>query len=428
MFACVLGFVLFKRFYRDIGDIFFMFVSIGTIFSAYYNQLSLKKDPVIITLCLSPIIPILSWTNSKLQIPGLAQETPSPFFFYDFFFFWFIAYWTKGNNKRIAAILFTYCLSVIGIYISHSADFFGELSSGFHGARIDFNVVNAQYTSLFAGFGLIAATFLFIVKINFDSKKEALKKTISLALFGFFALIVIITQSRQVWLALVICLLLLPLAQMLMSSSGVSKRAVLITYLVMAVFITALSSLEIVKNRIADEKPTLVQLLNMEFKTLSDDSSIGLRIQLWQEGWEWIKQRPILGSGEDARELVIKKADSLPATVRASFTHLHNSHIETVLSFGLLGAALVYFLMLWPPVSVVACSAPPVKKTWRAFAFIIAIFWLTVNGFESYFYSSDGIYNFSVFYGVIYSFRFLPSQAHKDPYQEELRKKYFCQT
>lgn len=419
MFVCVLGFVLFKRFYRDLGDVFFFFAVIGTLLSVYYSARPVRKDPIVIAFFISLVIPVLSWANSKLQIPELAKASPSPFFFYNFFFFWFIAYWTQGKNERIAAILFAYCLGVLGIYISHSADFFGELVNGLRGVRIDFSVVNAQHTSLFAGFGLIAAVFLFIVKVDLRLKPEILKKTIATAFIVFFTLIVIVTQSRQVWLALIACLFLTPLAYTIISRSRTSTRAILISYLAFALMIAAASSLDIVNDRLAAEKPTLTKIVNLEFDAVPDSTSIGVRIHLWLEGWEWIRQRPILGSGEDARELVISESDSLPEFVRASFTHLHNSHIETILSFGAVGAALVYFLILWPPFSTVVLSTTPVKKTWKAFSLIVPIFWLTVNFFESYFYAANGLYIFSVFFGIIYSFRFVPPKSATDTTQEK---------
>ena len=411
MFVCVLGFVLFKRFYRDLGDVFFFFVVIGTLFSIYYNARTVRRDPIVIAFFISLIIPVLSWINSTIQIPELAKASPSPFFFYNFFFFWFVAYWTQGKNERIAAILFAYCLSVLGIYVGHSTNFFGELIHGLHGGRIDFGVVNAQHTSLFAGFGLISAVFLFLVKTELTFKLGIVKKAIATALIVFFVLIVVVTQSRQVWLALIACLFLTPLAYTAISRSQTSKRTILISYAVFALMILAASSLDIVNKRLAAEKSTLTKIVNLEFNSVPDTTSIGVRIHLWLEGWEWIKQRPILGSGEDARELVISESDSLPEFVRADFTHLHNSHIETILSFGVVGAALVYFLIIWPPMFTTMSSAPPTKKTWKAFSLIIPIFWLTVNFFESYFYAANGLYIFSVFFGIIYSFRFASTES-----------------
>src|SRR5690554_2376216 len=152
MVICILGFVLFKRLYRDMGDLFFFVAFLGTIVSIAYNIKKLRKDPVFIAFFLSLLIPTLSWLNSRFSIPDLALPTPSPFFFYSFFMFWFIAYWTRGNQNIIAAILTAYILSVIGIFVTDSNNFINEISSGMNGSRIDFNVVNAQHTSLFSGF------------------------------------------------------------------------------------------------------------------------------------------------------------------------------------------------------------------------------------------------------------------------------------
>ncbi len=424
MFTCVLGFVVFKRLYRDLGDVFIFIAVLGTFASAYYNFRPVKKDPVVIAFFLSLIVPVLSWLNSKIHIPDLAKDSPSPFFFYDFFFFWFIAYWTNGKNTRIAAILLGYCVSVLGLYISHSPDFLGEIERGLSGLRVDFNLVNAQHTSLFAGFGFISAAFLFIVKLNLPLKLEILKKTVCAMLLAFFTLTIVITQSRQVWLALFACLLFAPLVHKLISYSRVSTRSTVLTYLLLALVVVAVSNLDIVKKRVTTEESTITKIVNLDLESVKDSGSIGLRVHLWLEAWDWIGERPVLGSGEDARELVISESEDLPESVRTTFTHLHNSHLETLVSFGLVGAALIYFLLFWPPAFATMAS---VKKTWKAFSLIILIYWLTVNCFESYFYSANGVFLFSVFYGVIYSFRFTQPEATKDHYLDNPRRKYFCQ-
>ena len=427
MFACVLGFVLFKRFYRDLGDVFIAVAVLGTIASAYYNFRLVRKDPIFIAFFVSLLVPVISWVNSKVQIPDLAKDSPAPFLFYDFFFFWFIAYWTQGKTVRIAAILLAYCAGILGIYLSHSPDIFAEIERGLRGARVDFGLVNAQHTSLFAGFGFIASAFLFIVRLNLPLKYEVIKKSAAAMLLAFFTLVIVISQSRQVWLGLLACLVFAPLALKLIDPLRVSTRSTVLTYLVFAVMIGGLSTLDIVERRISAEKATITKLVDLDLESISDSGSIGLRLHLWSEAWDWIKQRPLLGSGEDARELVISQSEDLPDFVRSDFTHLHNSHVETVVSFGLVGAALVYFVLLWPPLFTASTTSVPVKKTWKAFSLMVPIFWLTVNCFESYFYAANGAFIFAVFYGVIYSFQFGPKHSIADQLAEPPRKKYFCQ-
>lgn len=98
MIACVVGFVFFKRFYRDLGDVFIFLVVLGTLFSVYYNFRSIRKDPIFIAFFISIIIPVISWANSKIQIPELAKDLPSPFLFYDFFFL--LVYFILDSGKK----------------------------------------------------------------------------------------------------------------------------------------------------------------------------------------------------------------------------------------------------------------------------------------------------------------------------------------
>lgn len=406
MFFCVVGFVLFKRLYRDIGDIFIFFVFLGTAISIYRNFRIIKKDPIFIAFFISLFIPIFSWINSKVQIPEFAREHPNPFFFYDFFFFWFIAYWTKGENWRIAVILAAYCLTAIGIYITHSDSFFDELMLGLQGRRVDFNVVNAQYTSLFAGFGLISSAFLYVVKTGFSKNLETTRKIAALGLSAFFIVVIIITQSRQVWLALVVCLFCAPLVNKLIFGSRVKTGTLISVYVVLALITFGAANVETVHKRLEAESSSIIRIANLDLDSVEAAGSVGLRIHLWSEALVWISERPFLGSGEEARRTVIQESSSLPNAVRTTFTHLHNSHLETLLSFGVVGAALVYFLICWPVIYTTMFSAAAHRRTWTAFSFIVVIFWLTVNCFESYFYSSNGIFVFAVFYGIIYSFRF----------------------
>lgn len=406
MITCILGFVLFKRFHRDIGDIFFFVAFLGTVASIAFNFQKIKKDPIFIAFFVSLVIPILSWINSRIAIPDLALSGPSPFFFYTFFVFWFIAYWTRGNQNIIAAILAAYIVGVIGIFITDSNDFIGEIISGIHGTRIDFNVVNAQHTSLFSGFGLIASIFLFLA--NVDAKKiyRQMISSASIIFFLFFLLITIITQSRQVWVSLLLCFIAAPLVLKLLPQSRMSTRGVVIAYTALTLSLVMLSTSDIVTKRVESEANKIKEAAMLDLASIPTAGSVGIRIHFWMEAWPWFKSRPLLGSGENARELVISESPNFSKSIKANFTHLHNSHVETLISFGLLGAALVYFLIFFPTITMLRKPRSTVGNTWKVFGVTITIFWMTVNCFESFFFASNGIYVFSVFYGIIYSFQF----------------------
>jgi len=417
MVACILGFVLFKRLYRDPGDLFFIIAFIGTVASIFYNFEKIKKDPIFIAFFISLAIPTLSWINSILAIPELAMPTPSPFFFYNLFIFWFIAYWTRGNTNIICGVLIAYCISTLGIFISNSNDFLAEISAGIHGSRIDFNVVNAQHTSLFAGFGLIASIFLLLVKTDANKQLKIIKALVSVGLFSFFLLITIITQSRQVWLSLLLCFLMAPLTLRLLPHSRISTRTMAISYAMLALLLVALSTTDIVSQRIEAETNSLKNIATLDLDSIPDSGSIGLRINFWLEAWEWFKERPLLGSGENARALVILESEHFSQHIKSNFNHLHNSHVESLVSFGLVGTVFLYFLIFLPTAKILKSPRQVTGNTWKIFATTVTIFWITVNGFESFFFNWNGIYVFSVFFGIIYSFQFKERRPANSPEQ-----------
>lgn len=406
MITCILGFVLFKRFHRDIGDAFFIIVFLGTVASVAFNFRKTKKDPIFITFFVSLLVPTLSWLNSRIAIPDLALPAPSPFFFYSFFIFWFIAYWTRGNQNIIAAILTAYILGVIGIFITESNDFIGEIVSGIHGTRIDFNIVNAQHTSLFSGFGLIASIFLFAAKVDANKVYRRIISSASIIFFLFFLLITIISQSRQVWVSLLLCFVAAPLILRLLPQSRMSTKGIVIAYTALTLSLVMLSTSDIVSKRFESEANKIKEAATLDLASIPAAGSVGIRIHFWMEAWPWFKDRPLLGSGENTRELVISESPNFSDTIKSNFNHLHNSHVETVISFGLLGAALVYFLILFPTINILKKPRSMVRNTWKIFAVSITIFWVIVNCFESFFFAWNGIYVFSVFYGIIYSFQF----------------------
>lgn len=149
----------------------------------------------------------LSWVASRQFVPDYALKYPSVKSMAYLFFFLGLAYWLKGDPRRIVITLLTFCLGVIFTFAYHSS-FFSIVETGLDGARVDFNYRNAQHGSLIAG-----ACFLFFVLLLLTSKfrKRALGNAgilLGILLFGVFS---VILQSRQSWLAISASLAILPL-------------------------------------------------------------------------------------------------------------------------------------------------------------------------------------------------------------------------
>jgi len=84
---------------------------------------------------------------------------------------------------------------------------------------------------------------------------------------------------------------------------------------------------------------------------------------------------------------------------------LHNSHLSILISYGLAGSTLVYFVMLYPLFSM-ACRRKEGGGLWLVFSGSTMIAWMVINSFESFFFLWDGVYVYTVMMAVPYSFFF----------------------
>ncbi|WP_309045800.1 O-antigen ligase family protein [Marinobacter sediminicola] len=412
MLACVVLFILFKRSYRDIGDVALGLLVLGTLYHAFKAGHHMKTDAYPRLFLISLIVPTASWLNSTLFIPELALPTPSPFSLYTFFIFWFLAYWIQGNEQRIALVLLAYCCGALLLFITAPAELTEELNRAASGVRVSFGLRNAQHTSLIAAFGLLASIFLMFSNTHLSRRLEIIKKLVSLLFIAIFIAITIAAQSRQAWLPIAICVGLAPALLKATGTIQIRIAPMVILYALIGIIGALATNLDVVQNRASAESSTLSKITHGDISEIPNDTSIGIRIHSWFEASHWIAERPVFGNGEDIKEDVIVAAESLPGWVRSEFKHLHSSHIETLLSYGIVGATLIYFIIIFPVARIIREKKGAEGAKWVIFSIFTLIIWLTINTFESFFYMWDGIYVFTVFYGVIYSFSF-SSEKHE---------------
>src|SRR5690606_10590631 len=103
-----------------------------------------------------------------------------------------------------------------------------------------------------------------------------------------------------------------PLANKLIFGSHVKLKAIISAYLVLCLITLGAFNVDTVQKRLDSESSALSKIANFDLDSVQASGSVGLRIHLWSEAWEWIKERPILGSGEESRQLVIRESATLP--------------------------------------------------------------------------------------------------------------------
>lgn len=408
MLVCLFGYALLKSASRVNGDVFQSFFAFGTLLALYVERRHIFKDKMLITLFLALILQVLSWINATIQIPQLAQPTPDLGNLANMFFFVFIAYWLKGQRKSVYLLWFLMLIGFILSFYIHSNNFIQDLMNGSHGQRIDFNVNNAQHPALWSGIAFLLLSYFSIkhIYLAFQSNKtrKHLLISIFLTIFNlFFIFIIFATQTRQIFLGLIIASIVGPISYVLIQKNRPSWKLIWSLILISVIALFAISNIPSLERRTVNEENTYEALLSGDINKVPYNSS-GIRINIWYEALGWIKERPILGSDQDVRDDVISLSTHIPKHIRNTINHLHNSFVEITLSYGILGLAIILFMFYWLLHSTAKLVPLGEFNEARLFALLFIIYWFVVNNFESYLFSTTGLLVHNIMFGSIYTF------------------------
>ena len=396
IFLNILGYTLFKDSIQLIADVCQTIIVLATLMAFYVERAFFTRNRVFQLLCLALVVQSLSWVASRQFVPDYALKYPSVKSMAYLFFFLGLAYWLKGDPRRIVITLLTFCLGVIFTFAYHSS-FFSIVETGLDGARVDFNYRNAQHGSLIAG-----ACFLFFVLLLLTSKFRKLSLgnagiLLGILLFGVFS---VILQSRQSWLAISASLAILPL---LGGGEHWPRRKVVLTYAILLMTMLALYQVSFIRERLLAgfvHQGDVHAILTGNWNEVRD-FSIGVRLKTWLEAIQWFLAHPFFGTGYGSQSLVITLSKTLPDYITREFRHLHNSNMETLVCWGVAGFLVLYGTLFSVLRQVLCC--PVSSRFIKMLAISFILYWLIINNFESFFYMRSGQWVFSVFMGAIYS-------------------------
>uniref|UniRef100_UPI000C861647 O-antigen ligase family protein n=1 Tax=Vibrio splendidus TaxID=29497 RepID=UPI000C861647 len=137
------------------------------------------------------------------------------------------------------------------------------------------------------------AALLAIISFSLSLKGANLKSRI-LPVMAFFLYLppIILSETRGIWLAFTISLMILVIIKCL-TTSPTKKQ--LFHSLIITIFLTSLASY-IFKNQISERYSNTVQEIH-QIKNDDFNTSFGLRLQMWELAPELFEQNPIIGHG-----------------------------------------------------------------------------------------------------------------------------------
>lgn len=429
MLIAIYGYALFSIPVDKIGAFCRAVLLVGSLGIFVFHHKNLFKDPMLLMLGLAIISSIVSWISSLIYVHQFAKHLPEIDKLARLFIFIPIAYWLRGKPKSIYLMLVLFMISFIWGVINNP-NFVSELMDGLNGTRVDFDIKNAQYTSMFSGICLIISTFgLYQIILQRKFFSHNLMTIISFSfLFSsaiFFFIITIITQSRMVYLALFIIIVLLPFLYKISFNTATYKNIFL--YYITVISLCAVSAYfayPLIAPRLGQEETSAItDALEFDFNNIPM-SSAGIRLNSWIEATHWISQYPLFGIGSRGSAIVIITSQLFAERIDEAYgtliglRHLHSFHMDTLVCYGFFGFFVLngtYFVMLNSLIRL--RKLIPYSNYWIMMALCIVVYWLTINGFESFNYRTYGVLTHNIFMAAFYTFaltnRLFPHDAEE---------------
>lgn len=332
-----------------------------------------------------------------------------------FVLFIFVAWWLAGDERRIVMVLI---LSLAGLLVKM---FMGEPG----GLSILMSDTRSGFGLPIISFGLYSATALLGMLVllprvwrgrTWPGYVTAILFIMWCAAFVILLQGLIISRSRDAWIA---TLLIFPLILTLQLRGGLRAALRPAWWRAGAIALVVLSLLggvatykwDTIKARVQYEQNSWQALFAGEFDKIPD-GSMGYRLQLVEFGLSKWLERPLVGWGPHSyRELIAQASNE----GLRDMPHLHNAYVETLLSFGILGA--LFFVMLK------GMLYTTIYQSWRGghASTDIALFLAGALGLLMIWcLASFGLnqvawnFYFALLAGAIYSYRFKPVQGMRE--------------
>lgn len=314
-----------------------------------------------------------------------------------------VAWWLRGSVNAAKYLLLVFIAGiVVSLVINSSVE---TWSAGLAGSRVDFGYTNAQHIAFYFGLLLIMGLGWLFKCMAISAVKSEWVVALALTVLGVAG--VFVTQTRAIWLALALIfsgLIFLSLLLLLKHRRRDWLRPKLLLPFVALVGVLAFTVSTIapvIEKRLLKEQEVIEAIIAGKMEDVPF-SSIGVRVHTWAYAWEKFQERPLTGWGAKSRGALIEEGP-FPDRLKKKFGHFHNSYLELLLAYGVLGLTAIAILtaMVLKGTIMLLNTA---HKHWGRGLFISWVFFFIINFFESYLIFNSGMYFFIVVGGVGMSF------------------------
>ncbi|MFA0545479.1 O-antigen ligase family protein [Vibrio splendidus] len=431
---------MFKTSYRYLGDIFQTVLYLVTLFAICFYRIDIKKSRVFQLFLISIIIQIISWSNLSQLDPTYKNKLSLTWLGY-FFIFFIVAFWLKGDNKKINLTMISFVIGTILTCLLHSNSIIYDYSRIINGYRTDYNFMNANHSAALLSTSLIIITYLIsTIRVN-------IIKLVPLLILTTITIFLLMgTQSRSAYVSLAIPLLILVRFSFKKNKINFLLTTIITLGVTSSFFYSSLPRVgtevetfqkeyelsvedevvitdKINRNQTVSshsdsdsEKSKFLVVKTKEVKTLREKTlvsldnisnkipytSVGFRLHFWIDTIKQSIVNPIFGLGNNANKYILENSVNAKVYQKHNFQHLHSSYMELIASYGLVG--IILLAILYTHVFKIARNRG--SRDIFIFAVCLYSFLGVLNLFESYLFVKSGVLIHTLALGVLYSYNF----------------------
>ena len=371
----------------------------GLLMLAIYGRpadgISLRRSGIVWLALAAILVTLISWGCSWLTHPEWAESSLKVHRLTNWFAIIPIAVLLGGQARNAYTLWLT---ALCGLLLSPwiSGNGWQEWQQGLSGIRVDFGLHNAQHTAMLFGtatLGLLA----FAPGILRNRRGCWVIRFAWLLALATCITALLLTQTRGGWMGMLFALVVIASAGIVTLRKYFHSHrryigAATIATCSAAVLAGYLSLGDIVGQRLQAEQETIALVQQGDTENIPFNSA-GIRIHTWVEALEWIAERPLVGWGGNGRSLIFDYSENLPDEIKQRFGHLHNSYLDLMVNFGLLGLLLLAGLVYW---LLSRClryyQAGLISGSNLVFSLSFTVFFGVINLFESYLFFDSGRY------------------------------------
>jgi len=371
----------------------------GLLMLAIYGRpvdgVSLRRSGILWLALAAILVALVSWGCSWLTHPEWAESSFKVHRLTNWFAMIPVAILLGGQARNAYTL---WALALCGLLLSPwiSGNGWQEWQQGLTGMRIDFGLHNAQHTAMLFGTGALGL-LAFAPGILRNRRGCWVWRAGWLLALATCITALLLTQTRAGWVGMLAALVVIACAGIVALRQHFHSHRRYIAAATVAACSAAtlagyLSLGEIVSHRLHEEQQTIDLVQQGEIEKIPFNSA-GIRIHTWAEALEWIAQRPLVGWGGNGRSLIFDHSQNLPDDIKQRFGHLHNSYLDLLVNFGLIGLLLLGALVYWLLNRTLRYyRTGRISGSNLVFGLSFAVFFGVINLFESYLFYDSGRY------------------------------------